>query len=82
MKTINVVLTMDCEPTTSTSDRTASGPKDWAQGERAVRGYVGIGKKHGFPVSFFIHPETSIAQSGSFAILDLTEFPSHTEDLQ
>jgi hypothetical protein len=70
MKQVNVVLTMDCEPTTSTSDSSASGPKDWAQGERAVRGYVGIGKKHGFPISFFIHPETAIAQASMFKELE------------
>lgn len=70
MKEVNVVLTMDCEPTTSTSDKSASGPKDWAHGERAVRGYVGLGRKHGFPVSFFIHPETAIAQTAFFRELE------------
>lgn len=70
MKEVNVVLTMDCEPTTSTSDRTASGPRDWAQGERAIRGYVGLGRRHGFPVSFFIHPETAIAQAALFKELE------------
>ena len=70
MKEINVVLTMDCEPTTATSDKSASGPKDWAHGERAVSGYVGIGKSYGFPVSFFIHPETAIAQAPMFKELE------------
>lgn len=70
MKSVNVVLTMDCEPTTSTSDPTASGPRDWAQGERAIRGYVEIGRKYGFPVSFFIHPETAIAQRELFKELE------------
>ena len=36
MKEIRIVVTMDCEPTTATCDVSASGPGDWALGERAV----------------------------------------------
>lgn len=66
MKELSVVLTMDCEPTTATSDRTASGPKDLARGERAVLGYFDIAASYGFPVSYFIHPETALAQAPLF----------------
>jgi hypothetical protein len=36
MKDVRMVLTMDCEPTTATSDASAPGPADWALGKRAV----------------------------------------------
>jgi len=39
MDKISIVMTMDCEPTITTSDASATGPRDWAHGERAARGY-------------------------------------------
>jgi len=63
MNSISIVMTMDCEPTTTTSHAAATGPRDWAQGERAVRGYLAIAREFGFPVTFFIHPETAIGQA-------------------
>lgn len=66
MKEVSIVLTMDCEPTTATSDRSASGPKDLPRGERAVLGYFDIAKSYGFPVTYFIHPETALAQGAMF----------------
>ncbi len=66
MKDIRIVLTMDCEPTTATSDASASGPADWALGERAVLGYWELARSHGFPVTYFIHPETAVAQAAMF----------------
>lgn len=66
MKAIRIAVTMDCEPTTATSHPTATGPKDWALGERAVRGYADIAASYGFPVTFFIHPEAAQAQADLF----------------
>ena len=66
MKNINVVVTMDCEPTTATADPAGSGPADFAFGERAVRGYAKIAAEHGFPVTYFIHPETAVGQPHVF----------------
>ena len=66
MNEIRIIITMDCEPTTATTHPSATGPRDWAQGERAVRGYSEIARSYGFPVTFFIHPETAMAQAGMF----------------
>ena len=66
MKDIRIVLTMDCEPTTATSHPTATGPRDWAHGERAVRGYFEIARSHGFPVTYFVHPEAALAHAPMF----------------
>ena len=66
MKDVRIVLTMDCEPTTATSDASASGPADWALGGRAVLGYWDMARSRGFPVTYFIHPETAVAQASMF----------------
>ena len=63
MKDVRIVPTMGCEPTTATSEASASGPADWAPGERAVRGYSETARSHEFPVTYFIHPETAVAQA-------------------
>ncbi len=70
MKEISVVITMDCEPSTATSHPKATGPRDWAMGERAVLGYAGIAKEYGFPCTFFVHPETILAQADLFRQLE------------
>lgn len=66
MQKIQVVVTMDCEPTTETTHPTATGPDTWALGERAVRGYAEIANEYNFPVTFFIHPEAAVAQTSMF----------------
>lgn len=70
MKEIDVVVTMDCEPTTATSDKTGSGPVDFALSEKAIRGYFDIAAGYGFPVTFFIHPETAVGQPELFLELE------------
>ena len=69
MKEINILLTMDCEPTLGTTHAQATGPRDWAHGERAVRGYFDIGKRYGFPASYFVHPEAALGQAEVFGDL-------------
>ena len=63
---LRIVLTMDCEPTTTLTHGSATGPSDWAFGERAVAGYASIARRYGWPVTFFIHPETAQAQPDLF----------------
>ena len=70
MKKISIVMTMDCEPTTATSDAAATGPRDWAHGERAARGYWEIGQEFGIPITYFIHPETAIGQADMWKDLE------------
>ena len=70
MKNINVVVTMDCEPTTATSDPLGTGPADFAFGEKAVRGYAKVAAEYGFPVTYFIHPETALGQPEVFKELE------------
>jgi Polysaccharide deacetylase len=67
---IKIVLTMDCEPTTATSHPAATGPATWDAGEDAVLGYVEIAKKHGLPVTLFVHPEAAVAQAAMFRELE------------
>lgn len=61
-----VLLTMDCE--TARKDVTAhaarmspSGPWDYAESERSIRGFAARAKAHGFPVTYFVHPEVGFA---------------------
>ena len=66
VKQINVVITMDCEPITTGTHSAATGPDSWALGERATAGYAEIARSFGFPVTYFIHPETALAQPDVF----------------
>ena len=86
MKDMRIMLTMDCEPTTATSDASASGPANWALGERAVLGYWDMARSHGFPVTYFLHPETAVAQASMFnEVLDVAasgkRYMAHYGDL-
>ena len=70
MQKINVVLTMDCEPTTATTHPTATEPTNWSAGEDAVLGYVEIAAQYRLPVTFFVHPEAAVAQAAMFRELE------------
>jgi len=70
-KIISVVVTMDCEPPVKLGATNASGPKDWTQSERFIRGYNAISARHGFPVSYFLHPEVTEAHAALFKELEL-----------
>jgi peptidoglycan/xylan/chitin deacetylase (PgdA/CDA1 family) len=63
---LNILVTMDCEPTTTHTHASATGPTSWASGEQAVLGYAEIARSYGFPVSYFVHPETIAAQADLF----------------
>ena len=66
MDQVSVVVTMDCEPTLATTHPKATGPKDFSQSERAITGYHEIASSYGFPVTYFVHPETIIEQADLF----------------
>jgi hypothetical protein len=70
MKDIYVVITMDCEPTKATTHASASGPPDFSLSEKAIRGYNRIAVGYGFPVTFFVHPETAMGQPQLFKELE------------
>ena len=57
MKDIYVLVTMDVEVPRQSPK--ASGPEDWESSEAYIRGYVEVAAAHGYPVSFFLHPETA-----------------------
>ncbi len=66
MDKLHVVITMDVEPPTPDTHPTATGPQSWAEGEKFIRGYAERAGEFGFPVTFFIHPEVTVEQSGLF----------------
>lgn len=66
MNEINVVITMDCEPTKETTHSAATGPDTFALSERAICGYFEIAASYGFPVTYFVHPETILMQRDMF----------------
>src|SRR5690554_6114572 len=70
MKDISIVLTMDCEPTLETTHSTATGPADFAMSERAIIGLFEIADSYGFPVTYFVHPETIREQADLFKDLE------------
>jgi peptidoglycan/xylan/chitin deacetylase (PgdA/CDA1 family) len=76
MEPLHVLITMDCEPAkaslhmgAASRDYPPTGPMHYPESERAIRGYWETAKSHGFPVTFFIHPES--AQAHAQLYLDL-----------
>jgi peptidoglycan/xylan/chitin deacetylase (PgdA/CDA1 family) len=64
-----VVVTMDCERVRTETRDTASGPPDYVASARWIEAYWRIAAGHGWPVSFFVHPEVASAHPSVF--LDL-----------
>lgn len=65
MRPVYVLLTMDCE--TARSDLAAhatrmsgSGPADYQESARSIRGYVQTAASYGFPVTLLTHPEVAL----------------------
>jgi len=61
-----VLLTMDCETaredvTTHAARMSASGPWDYVESARSIRGFAARAEAHGFPVTYFVHPEVAVA---------------------
>ena len=64
-KTVYVLLTMDCE--TARCDvvpygleMSSSGPADYEESARSIRGYVEFAGARGYPVTLLAHPEVAI----------------------
>ena len=66
MKKLYVVVTMDCERPNSETHASASGPPDYATSEIWTRAYADIAGGYGWPVTFFIHPESAQNQAPLF----------------
>lgn len=67
---INILVTMDCEPPVKPGARNASGPRSWDESDRFIRGYDAIAARHGFPVSYFLHPEVAQSHADLFRALE------------
>ena len=63
MNDIYIVITMDCERPPADTHAIASGPPDLATSEVWVRAYAERAGRHGYPVSFFAHPEVVAEQA-------------------
>lgn len=69
-----VLLTMDCETakqevTPHGTRMSASGPRDYEESERSIRGYVSIAESYGLPVTLIAHAE--VAAGNRNLLLDL-----------
>jgi len=67
LKEVFVLFTMDCEPAKTDVSAHAlrmsrSGPKDYEESERSIRGYVEAVRAFGFSSTLFVHPEVAVKQ--------------------
>ncbi|MCY3765512.1 MAG: hypothetical protein OXH06_08800 [Gemmatimonadetes bacterium] len=76
MRTVYVLLTMDCE--TARSDlapnairMSGSGPADYKESARSICGYAETAATHGYPVTFLAHPEVAVENAD--LLLDLQD---------
>lgn len=61
-----ILLTMDCETakqevTAHGTRMSASGPWDYEESERSIRGYASVAEAYGFPLTLFAHAEVAVA---------------------
>ena len=66
-QTVYVLLTMDCESakldvTSYGAEMSSTGPADYEESERSIRGYFETARSYGFPVTLFVHPEVAVGQ--------------------
>ncbi len=76
MRTVYVLLTMDCE--TARSDlapcairMSGSGPADYGESARSICGYAETAARYGYPVTFLAHPEVAVENAD--LLLDLRD---------
>lgn len=71
MRKMYILITMDVEPALP-ADRPAAttGPLNYRDSERFIRGYVRLAESYGYPVSFMIHPEVTHAHAAIFDELE------------
>ena len=70
MREIPIVVAMDCERSTRDTHAAASGPPNPEKAEIWTRAYADIAAEFGFPVTYFIHPEITVAQPDLFQELE------------
>ena len=63
---ILIVLTLDCERPTAETDVLASGPPDRAAARQWTRSFEELCNSHGYPVTYFIHPELADTDADEF----------------
>jgi hypothetical protein len=71
MTKLLVMLTMDCETarqdvTPHAAAMSASGPQDYVESERSIRGFKAIADSRGYPLTMFAHPEVAAAHRELF----------------
>lgn len=69
-----VLMTMDCEPalwevTAHGTQMSDSGPADYDESERSIKGYASIARSWGYPLTLFVHPKVALRQRD--VLLDL-----------
>lgn len=62
---VYILVTMDCETahkdvTPHSISMSNSGPWDYEESERSIRGYVTTAEAYGFPLTLFAHPEVAV----------------------
>lgn len=67
MLDVHILMTMDVEPVKR--DTQWSGPENLEGSERSIQGFWNAAQRHGYPVSFFLHPETAQAHAALFTDL-------------
>lgn len=72
MDKIYVLITMDVEPALPEGERPegASGPRNYVESERFIRGYARRAAAHGYPVSYMLHPEVTEHHADLFLELE------------
>jgi hypothetical protein len=72
MDKIYVLITMDVEPALAGEARPdgASGPRNYEESERFVRGYARRAWRRGFPVTYMLHPEVTAHHARLFLELE------------
>lgn len=76
MQRVYVLLTMDCEtPRADVTEHaalmSASGPADYTESDRAIRGYAETAAAWGYPVTLLAHPE--VAAGNTRLLLNLQQ---------
>ena len=72
MDKIHILITMDVEPALEATTRPdgASGPLDYEQSDRFIRGYARRAAARGYPVSYMLHPEVTAHHARLFLDLE------------
>lgn len=72
MDKIYVLITMDVEPALPAATRppNATGPRDYEESDRFIRGYARRAAARGYPVTYMLHPEVTAHHAELFLELE------------